>query len=61
MGALFSSIYFRHGIGVDFVVLGVAVSLLMCVALIDLDRGLILNRMIYHSLVALIVLSPFWT
>ena len=61
MGALFAAIYLRHGFSVEFVVLGAAVSLLMVVALIDLERGLILNRMIYPSLAALIVLSPFWT
>ena len=61
MGALFVVIYFRHGFAVEFVVLGAAVSLLMVIALIDLERGLILNRTIYPSLVALIVLAPFWT
>lgn len=61
MGALFTSIYFRHGFGAEFIVLGIAVSLLMVVALIDLERGLILNRIIYPSLVVLVLLAPFWT
>ena len=61
MGVLFAVIYFRHGFAVEFVVLGAAVSLLMVVALVDLERGLIHNRLIYPSLVALIVLAPFWT
>ena len=61
MGALFAIIYLRHGFAVEFVVLGAAVSLLMVVALVDLERGLILNQVIYPSLVVLIVLSPFWT
>ena len=61
MGALFAVIFFRHGFAVEFVVLGAALSLLMVVALVDLERGLILNRMIYPSLIVLIVLSPFWT
>jgi len=61
MGALFAVIYFRHGFAVEFVVLGTSVSLLMVVAMVDLERGLIHNRLIYPSLVALVLLSPFWT
>ena len=61
MGALFVAIFFRHGFAAEFVVLGAGVSLLMVVALVDLERGHILNRVIYPSLAVLIVLSPFWT
>ena len=60
-GGLFTVIYLRHGIGVEFVVLGASVALLMVVALIDLEHGLILNKIIFPSIIALIVLSPFWT
>lgn len=60
-GALFIVLYFRYGFEAEFVILGAAVTLLMLVALIDLERGLILNKIMYPSAVALIILSPFWT
>lgn len=60
-GLLFTAIYLRHGFGPEFGVLGPAVSVLMVVALIDLERGLILDRIIFPSIVALLVLAPFWT
>jgi len=61
MGILFTVLYVRYGLEVEFVVLGTAVSLLVLVALIDLERGLILNKIIYPSMIVLVVLSPFWT
>jgi leader peptidase (prepilin peptidase)/N-methyltransferase len=61
MGVLFTVIYGRYGLEAEFVVLGIAVALLMVVALIDLERGLILNSILYPSIVVLIVMSPFWT
>ena len=60
-GALFTLVFVRYGIGVEFVVLCVAVSFLVAVALIDLDHGLILNRMVYPTIAVLLVLAPFWT
>ena len=59
-GLLFLAVYLRHGFDAEFFVLAVAVSLLIVVALIDLERGLILNRMMYPSIAVLIILSPFW-
>ena len=60
-GILFTLVYLRHGFEIEFVVLGLAVSLMVVVALIDFERGLILNSMMYPAVVVLIVLSPFWT
>ncbi len=59
-GLLFIVIYLRFGLGAEFVVLAAAVSLLLVVALIDLERGLILNRLVYPSAVAFLILAPFW-
>jgi len=60
-GGLFTAVYVRYGFEVEFVILAAAVSLLVVVALIDLEHGLILNKIIYPSLFALILLSPFWS
>lgn len=59
-GLLFTAIYLRFGLGAEFVVIAAAVSLLLVVALIDLERGLILNRLVYPSAAALLILAPFW-
>ena len=60
-GGLFTAVYIRYGFEVEFVVLCAAVSFLVVVALIDLEHGLILNKIIFPSLLALILLSPFWS
>jgi len=60
-GGLFTAIYLRYGFEVEFVVLGASVALLMVVALIDLEHGLILNKIMFPSIIVLVVLSPFWT
>ena len=60
-GALFTIVYVRYGLELEFVVLAAAVSLLLAVALIDLEHGLILNRIVYPSAGVLIILAPFWT
>ena len=60
-GGLFTAVYVRFGFEAEFVILGAAVALLVVVALIDLEHGLILNKIIYPSLLVLILLSPFWT
>ena len=51
----------RYGLGFDFVVVCAALSLLLVVGLIDLERGLILNRVVYPSIVVLLVVAPFWS
>ena len=61
MGALFTVIYLKSGLNVGGLLVAAAVSLLVLVALIDIDRGLILNKLMFPSIIALLVLSPFWT
>ena len=58
---LFAAVYFRFGLGLEFVVLAAGVSLMLIVAFIDLERGLILNSIIFPSLVVLLLLAPFWS
>lgn len=60
-GALFTAVYVRHGLEVEFILLATAVSLMIVVALIDLEHGIIPNKIILPSFVVLIILSPFWT
>ena len=60
-GALFTVVYIRYGFEVEFVLLATAVSLMMVFALIDLEHGIIPNKIILPSLAVLIILSPFWT
>ena len=60
-GLLFTVAYLRYGLGLDFVVLCAALSLLLVVGIIDLERGLILNRVVYPSILVLLVVAPFWS
>ena len=60
-GALFLAIFLLYGIGLDFVVVSACISLLIVVSLIDLEHGLILNSIVFPSIVILLLLGPFWT
>jgi len=59
-GFLFVILYTQFGFGIEFVIMGAVVSLMLIVALIDLEHGLILNRVIYPAIIALLLLAPFW-
>ena len=59
-GLLFTAVYLRFDFGFDFVVLAAAVSLLLAVAIIDLEHKLILNRIVFPSLVIILIVAPFW-
>ena len=58
---LFIATYLRYGMGVEFVVVSAAISLLVVVALIDLEHGLILNRVVFPTIGVLLILAPFWS
>ncbi len=60
-GALFLAVFLLYGFGVDFVVLSACLSLLVLVSLIDLEHGLILDKMVFPSIVLLLLLAPFWS
>ena len=60
-GAIFLAVFLRYGFGVDFVVLSACLSLLVLVSLIDLEHGLILDKMVFPSIVLLLLLAPFWS
>lgn len=59
-GGLFTLVYLKWGLGLNFFIMGAAASLMVSIALIDLDTGLILNRIVLPSALVLLVLAPFW-
>ncbi len=60
-GAVFLAVFLLYGFGIDFVVLCAALSLLLVVSMIDLEHGLILDAMVFPSIVLLLLLAPFWS
>ena len=60
-GLLIAGVYLRYGGGLDFVILSAAVSALVVIARIDLERGLILNSITFPGIVVLLVIAPFWS
>ena len=60
-GALFLAVFLFYGLGPEFVVICVCLSLLVLISLIDLEHGLILNVMVFPSIVLLLLLAPFWS
>ena len=59
-GLVFTAVYLRFGLWPDFIVLSAGGALLVVVALIDLERGLILNKIVYPAALVLIIVAPFW-
>lgn len=59
-GVLVTVVYLRYGFGIEFAVLSAIVSLMLVVAIIDLEHRLILNRVIYPAILLLVFLAPFW-
>lgn len=59
-GAVFVLVYLKYGLGVEFFVLGSAVTLLLTVAVIDLEHKLIPYKIIFPAIAILIIMSPFW-
>lgn len=57
---LFTLVYLRYGLGVEWLILVIAISLLLVVTIIDLEHGLILNKIILPAIVVLVLLAPFW-
>ena len=60
-GLLIAGVYLRYGGGLDFVILTAAVSALVVIARIDLERELILNSITYPGVVVLLAIAPFWS
>lgn len=60
VGALFAASYLKFGWGAPVVVAWTGVTLLMAVAVIDLEHRLILNRIVIPAVLVLAALAPFW-
>ena len=60
-GLLFLAIFLKFGLIFESLVLSFAVSLLTVVAVIDLEHGLIINKIVLPSIVVLLLLAPFWS
>ena len=58
--ALVTVAYVRLGLNPQFVVVSAAISLFVVVAVIDWEHKLILNRLVFPSLVVALVIAPFW-
>lgn len=60
-GLLFTLIGVRYGLELEALVLALSASLLLLLAIIDLERGLVLNSLLLPAAVALLVVAPFWS
>ena len=59
-GLLFAFLSFSYGLEARFLVLAVCACLFLVLAVIDLEHGLILNKIVYPAIGISLVLSPFW-
>lgn len=59
-GLLFAFLSFSYGLGVEFLVPAVGACLFLVLAVIDLEHGLILNKIVYPAIGISLLLSPFW-
>ena len=60
-GLLFAFLAFSHGLSIGFLVLAFYTCLFLVLAVIDLEHGLILNKIAYPAIGISLVLSPFWS
>ena len=59
-GLLFAALYLQFGFGLDYVLLAAGVSLLVAVAIIDLEHQLILDKVTVPTAITLLLVAPFW-
>ena len=59
-GLLFAGLYLQFGFGLDYVLLAAGASLLVAVAIIDLEHQLILNKILLPSAIVFLLVAPFW-
>ncbi len=58
---LFLSFFLWSGLSVEALALSLVGSLFLLIAIIDMEHGLVLNRVVFPSLVGALILAPFWT
>jgi len=59
-GLLFLLVLLEFGTSVEFLIFAAATALLVVITLIDLEHGLILDKMVFPTVALLLLLSPFW-
>ncbi len=59
-GVLFAFIVASYGFGLQFLVLVFYTCLFLILAVIDLEHGLILNKITYPAIAVSLILAPFW-
>ena len=60
-GLLFLSFFLWQGLSVEALVLSLVGALFLLIAIIDMEHGLVLNSIVFPSIVGALVLAPFWT
>lgn len=60
-GLLFAYLTFSYGLSIEFLILAFYSGLFIILAVIDLEHGLILNKITYPAIGISLVLSPFWS
>ncbi len=59
-GLLFAFILFRYGLSIDALVLGLYICLFLVLGVIDMEQGIILNKIVYPAMGVSLVISSFW-
>jgi len=59
--ALFGLAYWRYGLSIELPIALFYISIFMVILVIDLEHGLILNRIVYPALAVALLLSVFFT
>lgn len=60
-GLLFAWLSFSYGFSLAFLVLAFYTCLFLILAIIDLEHGLILNKIVYPAIGLSLVIAPFWS
>ncbi|MFC1957542.1 prepilin peptidase [Chloroflexota bacterium] len=60
-GLLFALISFNYGFSIEFLVLAFYTCIFIILTLIDLEHGLILNKITYPAIGISFALAPFWS
>jgi len=59
-GLLTAFLFWYHGLTLDFVIIAFYSYIFIVIAIIDLHHQLILNRLVYPSLIAALIIAPFF-
>ena len=60
-GLLLALLSFSYGFSLEFVVLAFYTCIFLVLAVIDIEHGLILNKIVYPAIGISLILSPFWS